>query len=51
MYEFYAIRPATENPTLEFAWEYVNIVVTSRCFSFRVLITQARIWKSFWVQS
>ena len=34
-----------------FAWEYVNMVVTSRCFACRVLITQARIWKSFWVQN
>ena len=25
--------------------EYVNMVVTSRCFAFRALITQARIWK------
>ena len=30
-----------------FAWEYVNMVVTSRCFAFLVLITQARIWKVF----
>ena len=27
------------------------MVVTSRCFTFRALITQARIWKSFWVQN
>ena len=27
------------------------MVVTSRCFAFRALITQARIWKSFWVQN
>ena len=27
-------------------WEYVNMVVTSRWFDFRVLISQARIWKS-----
>ena len=34
-----------------FAWDYVNVVVTSRCFAFRALITQARIWKSFWVEN
>ena len=34
-----------------FAWEYVNMVVMSRCFTFNVLITQAWIWKSFWVQN
>ena len=34
-----------------FAWEYVNMVVASRCFAFRALITQARIWKSFRVQN
>ena len=34
-----------------FAWEYVNMVVTTRCFAFRVLITQAQIWKSFLVQT
>ena len=28
----------------------VNMVVTSRCFTFRALITQARIWKRFWVE-
>ena len=31
----------------------VNMVVTSRCFAFRALITQARIWKSvffFWLK-
>ena len=33
-----------------FAWEYINMVVTSRCFTFRALITQARIWKRFWVK-
>ena len=27
------------------------MVVTSRCFAFRALITQARIWKSFWVEN
>ena len=27
------------------------MVVTSRCFAFRALITQAQIWKSFWVQN
>ena len=27
------------------------MVVPSRCFAFCMLITQARIWKSFWVQS
>ena len=27
-----------------FAWKYVNMVVTSRCFTFRALITQERIW-------
>ena len=26
------------------------MVVTSRCFAFRALITQARIWKRFWVE-
>ena len=31
-----------------FAWEYANMVVTSsRCFPFRVLITQAQIWTVF----
>ena len=34
-----------------FAWEYVNMVVTSRCFAFRALIRQAQIWKSFRVQN
>ena len=34
-----------------FAWEHVNMVVTSRCFVFHALISQARIWKSFSVQS
>ena len=34
-----------------FAWGYVNLVVTSRCFAFRVLIRQPRIWKSFWVEN
>ena len=33
------------------AWEYVNMVVASRCFAFRMLITQAWIWKSFQVQN
>ena len=33
-----------------FAWEYINMVVTSRCFAFRALTTQARNWKSFWVK-
>ena len=28
-----------------------NMVVTSRCFPFRVLVTQARIWQRFWVQN
>ena len=28
-----------------------NMVVTSRCFAFLALITQARIWKSFWVKN
>ena len=27
------------------------MVVTSRCFAFRALITEARIWKSFWVEN
>ena len=27
------------------------MVVTSRCFAFRALITQARIWKRFWVEN
>ena len=26
------------------------MVVTSRCFAFRALITQAQIWKRFWVE-
>ena len=34
-----------------FAWEYANMVVASRCFAFRALITQTRIWKSFGVQN
>ena len=34
-----------------FAWGYVNMVVASKCFAFRALITQARIWKSFRVQN
>ena len=35
-----------------FAWEYVlNMVVASRCFAFRAIITQARIWNSFQVQN
>ena len=34
-----------------FAWEYVNMVVALRCFAFRVLIMQARIWKCFQVQN
>ena len=29
---------------------HVNMVVTSRCFAFHPLITQARIWKRFWVE-
>ena len=29
----------------------LHVVVTSRCFAFRGLITQARIWKSFRVQN
>ena len=33
-----------------FEWECVNMVVASRCFAFRVLITQAQIWKRFWVE-
>ena len=28
-----------------------DLVVTSRCFAFRALITQAWIWKRFWVQT
>ena len=32
-------------------WEYVSMVVTSRCFAFRALIAQPRIWKGFWVES
>ena len=33
--------------------EIVNMVVTSRCFAFSMLhvITQAQIWKSFWVEN
>ena len=34
-----------------FAWEHVNMVVTARCFAFHVLVTQARIWKSFLVEN
>ena len=34
-----------------FAWEYVNMVMASRSFTFHALITQARIWKSFQVQN
>ena len=34
-----------------FAWEYVNMIVASRCFAFHALITQARIWKSFRVEN
>ena len=34
-----------------FAWEYVSMVVASRCFAFRTLITQARTWNSFQVQN
>ena len=30
-----------------FAWGYVNMVVASKCFAFRALITQAQIWKRF----
>ena len=30
---------------------YVIMVVTWRCFAFLALITQARIWKSFWVEN
>ena len=34
-----------------FAWETVNMAVTSRCLAFRTLITQAGIWKSFCAQN
>ena len=34
-----------------FAWEHGNMIVTSRCFAFRMLIRQPRIWKSFWVEN
>ena len=34
-----------------FAWEYVNMVVMSRCLVFRALITQAQSWKRFGVQN
>ena len=34
-----------------FAWEYVNIVVASRCFAFRAVIMQARISKRCGVQN
>ena len=34
-----------------FAWEYVNMVVASRCFAFPAPIMQAWIWKSFHVQN
>ena len=33
-----------------FALEYVNMVVTSRCFGFRALITREKTWKKFWVE-
>ena len=33
-----------------FAWEYVNMVVASRCFAFRMIIMQAWIWKNFLVE-
>ena len=35
----------------EIGKEYVNMIVTSRCFAFRALITQAQIEKSFWIQN
>ena len=41
----------SEWPRDMFVWEYVNMVVTSRCFAFRTLITQARIWQSFLVEN
>ena len=34
-----------------FAWEYVHMVGTSRCFASHVLITHAQNWKSFWVEN
>ena len=34
-----------------FAWQYINMVVTSRGFAFRALITQAGIWKRFGVEN
>ena len=30
---------------IDSTWEYVNMVVTSRCFALRAPVTQARIWK------
>ena len=33
------------------AWAYVNMVVMSRCFTFRRVIMQAQICKSFWVEN
>ena len=38
-------------PLRVFTWEYVNIVLASRCFALRALITRAWIWKSFRVQN
>ena len=29
----------------------VNMIVASRCFAFRALITQSQIWKPFWVEN
>ena len=34
-----------------FAWEYANMVVKSRCFGFRALITQARLWERVWAEN
>ena len=34
-------------PRRVFAWQYVKKVLTSRCFAFSMLITQAQIWKRF----
>ena len=50
MDEVHRGSPWTGGPC--FVYIHVNMVVTSRCFAFRALtITQARIWKRFWVEN
>ena len=44
-------REACLHESVEPLWEYVSMVVTSRYFAFRALITQPRIWKGFWVEN